>query len=783
MAAERDVVLFIDDLQWGDADSAVLLDELMRPPDPPSLLLIATYRTEEAATSPLLKKLLAGPDGPEVRRLAVEELELLEARELVQALLGTNPSVSLVQAEVIAHESAGNPFFIDELVRFGGLGAAATLDEMVRARVVLLPEEARRLLEVVAVAGQPLDAEVADRAAGLREETGALPLLRAGHLVRVRGTGERQEIEPYHDRIREAVVAQISARDLKIHHHRLATALEASGHTDPEQLLLHFQEAGDEERAGEFAVLGAERAVQALAFDRAARLYRAGLEHGAPADAQTRRALSLKLGDALANAGRGREAAKAYLAAAEGASRAETLELEGRAASQLLRSGHLDEALPLFEQFTGRVGLSLVQPSWRTVLLFLLERALIRLRGIKFRERDASQIPAEDLIRIDSYWTLGSGLSLINTTRAREFQNRYLLLALRAGEPYRAAIAIATDSAYSATYGWSQRERVERGIRTGLELAERVGAPRAVGTAHMWACGGYFFLGRWKASWEHGRIAEEILRTRCTSVAWELDVTHILMLRSLFYLGGLKELALRLPVLTREAQERDDLASVATLRIRHSYLVLLSADEPEKARENLKQIVEAFSHRTFTNPHYWAMIAGGELALFERNGKEARNLLFDQWPAFKRSGLIRLQLYRMEALHLRARSLLACAADGDTQQHGQEALLRTAARDTRRFESEGAPWVQPLGKLVRAGIASTRRDFEGALRLLLLAEDEFCRLDMALYAAAARRRRGEILAGDEGRGLVSDADTWMAGQSIKNPARMTDMLAPGSWTR
>ena len=74
------------------------------------------------------------------------------------------------------------------------------------------------------------------------------------------------------------MVAQLSPDELRADHRRLALALEGSRSTDPEALALHFQEAGEPERAAEYAAAAAQRASEALAFDRAARLYRLARE-------------------------------------------------------------------------------------------------------------------------------------------------------------------------------------------------------------------------------------------------------------------------------------------------------------------------------------------------------------------------------------------------------------------------------------------------------------------------------------------------------------------------
>ena len=87
------------------------------------------------------------------------------------------------------------------------------------------------------------------------------------------------------------------------------------------------------------------------------------------------------------------------------------------------------------------------------------------------------------------------------------------------------------------------------------------------------------------------------------------------------------------------------------------------------------------------------------------------------------------------------------------------------------------PWSRALARLVRAGVAAGRGHDWKAVELLAASVDDFEGLEMH-FAESARRKLGLLVGGDNGRGMVSRADSWMTGQEINNPSRMATMLVP-----
>ena len=778
IAALRPLVLHIDDLHWADEDSLLLLEALLRGPDAPALLLVATVRQASASVSPQTLALRVPGD---VRRLHLATLPPDEARALAAELLRIASRAAPLEEETIAREAAGHPLFIEALVQHrltvGSHDGPARLEEALWSRIARLPSGAHRLLEVVAVAGRPLEQDVAAAAVDLEwcEFSRQLALLRACHLLRTSGPRPVDRVDTYHDRVRETVVAHLDVEARRSWHQRLAGAFEWQERGDPETVGLHLREAGERARAIRYFGLAAERAQEALAFERAARLYRECLALSRAATPEAH-ALQIKLGDALSNAGRGEAAARAYQAAAEHErSPVGAIELRRRAAEQLLRVGRLDEAAALLRSVLDAIGMRMPSTPAGALLELAARMVQLRLRGFGYAERAADQLSLLERARIDTCWSIGCGLTIIDHIRGAVFQERHLLLALRAGEPYRLARALVVEAFLLSSRGHADQALAARLTDEAQAIATRLGSPHLDALVHMARAIQSQFAGRFAAARVGWEDAETVLRSRCTDVAWELTNTGFFALQTLAWLGEVGELSRRLPRLIDAAEERDDRYSGAVLRTGWNILPGLAADDPATTRHEVGEAVARWPAGGFHVQHCLALHANVQLALYEGHAEEARRLLERHWPGLGRSLLLQVLPLKLDMLFLRLRCALACAAERPSSR----ALWTVAEQQARRMLRLDRAWSTPLAHLGLAGVAFGRGRLDEATRALADAQRGFDAADMALFAAASQRLRGRIVGGDEGRAAVAAADGWMAAQGVLRPERLTALLAPG----
>jgi serine/threonine protein kinase/predicted ATPase len=280
------LVLFIDDLQWGDVDSAALLAEVLRPPDAPKLLLVLAYRSEQRTTNAALRATREACrracEGRELE-LDVGALEPTDAEELAGALLANDEQKSALPW--IVNQARGSAFLIHELVRHVKRGGALTgatgrtLDDILWERLRELSEESQKLVSFVAIAGRPVRLRHVQRAAELPAL--ALPVVSAlcqERLLRTQGTGAATELETVHDRVRESILQRLPAFELKAYAGALARVLEAASEGDAETLAALFERAGEPGHASGYYAEAVPKAVAALAFEHAEGLAKRAVE-------------------------------------------------------------------------------------------------------------------------------------------------------------------------------------------------------------------------------------------------------------------------------------------------------------------------------------------------------------------------------------------------------------------------------------------------------------------------------------------------------------------------
>lgn len=253
LSDQMPVVLVLEDLHWADDSSLELLNRLFKLLLEQSIYVIATARP--ALFTPGREW---GVPGVAHHRLALAPLNEEHSRALLANLVGPTAQLSADALQFIAQRADGNPFYLEELLAMlierGVIGPGApdwaklgesqavptTITSLLQARLEMLPETERHMLQAAAVIGRTfwddalIDVLLRDdqtRASARRHVAMGLDALRRRDLIVLRPDSSFRTTQEYlfrHALMRDAAYAMLLLRDRQHHHRRAAAWLQES---------------------------------------------------------------------------------------------------------------------------------------------------------------------------------------------------------------------------------------------------------------------------------------------------------------------------------------------------------------------------------------------------------------------------------------------------------------------------------------------------------------------------------------------------------------------------
>jgi eukaryotic-like serine/threonine-protein kinase len=231
------VALLIDDLQWGDADSASAIHALLFGNAPPTVLFLGTYRRDEMDESSFHRQWSQLDREKETSaaqcEIALNPLDQEQCIALVTARAGVSEETARDVVGGLFENTRGNPYFLEQMIE--GFNAGATdwrpmpLKEIIAEKFSRLPDGSEELLKDVAIAGKAIQAnQLAAISESGRTVLSLLTHMRSERLVRLVGSGEGQLVDTWHDKIRETTLDRMDPDARRATHLRFADWIESS---------------------------------------------------------------------------------------------------------------------------------------------------------------------------------------------------------------------------------------------------------------------------------------------------------------------------------------------------------------------------------------------------------------------------------------------------------------------------------------------------------------------------------------------------------------------------
>ena len=501
----------LEDLHWADESTLAALAHLVHCLSQSRVLVIATYRGEEARERPAVWKALQVLDRAGLKeRLILERLDAAATGELVRRGLGLTAAVPRFEARLYA-ETKGNPLFVletlqalrdEELLTRDAAGAWSTpwdettidyaelplpdsVAQVIARRLVRLTPLARAVLNVAAVLGGDFDFSTLAQASHL-ERPAALTTV--SELVRRHFLVEGPETYAFsHDQVRRVACTEIEEAERQKLHRQAGWALEALHPDQVERLARHFSLGRVWDKAVDYNRQAGDRARAVYAGAQAISYYDRALEawgHLQPPDERLGSSLYLERGRICQETGRFDQAEADFRTACDLAERVGKAG-QARALNHLsylqLQRGDFSDAAAIAQQALD-LATAAELPSEIAAGLFNKANAIRNLghyrQAIGLYEQAADIFEGlDDQIRLaDCLNRMGAAsYHMGDYVRARSLIERSLTIRRRLDD--RIGISYSLINLAALCYYQGQFVHVEKAAQEALELASAIGDP------------------------------------------------------------------------------------------------------------------------------------------------------------------------------------------------------------------------------------------------------------------------------------------------------------------
>ena len=784
LAARRRVVIWIDDLQWGDLDSVGILKGWLQRAQALPLLLLVSYRADEVETSECLRAFLAssGDESAGATTVQVAPLAREDVYALCQHQLGLSGREHRALLERIVSEAQGSPFLAAQLSALAEAKLTRgdhdvdtiSIGDLVDQHKTLLNDEERQVLYVLAVAGRPIAPKLALRAGGLkRGGREIVHALRRLQLVRTRDVAGERLLEVYHDRVRENVQRLLTdAQSVQIHAALLA-ALEYSGRADPDWL--HSLALGADQRVAAFryGLSAAERATATFAFERATELYARCVELN-DAGPEQRASLLHKLALALDCGGHGSKAADAYLQAAQLRQGNDALQLMRLGTSHLLRSGRFAEGETMLRRVIDAMGLAVPRTSAGLMLTLIWERIRGALRGLRYTQREDADISPAMLARIDAYAALRDEILAIDAIRAALFHARGLRLALDAGHALGILRGLSGLCHFESMVGTPRAERrTDQLLTQTAALADKIGTPAARAVLCSMRAIVLWMLGRFEAVLEPAYEAASLFRSASGNYADGSYYARLAVasarIGAHYQMSNYRVFASELQAELQQVRATENRAALLHFALNESVLDEL-LDRPEIAIPRLEEQRTQLPGSGFGMYHALHTIAVAHIACATGQHDWGVRMLEQDWPQFERSAIARSANLALLVRANSARLLLNQRVTGGSSPLATRIPAILASIDASRL-----PSASRIAYALRARVAYLEGNTARAIELLELACDA---ANAVIDAERSRYALGILVGGERGAELRAQSECALLESGVVNPVARVEACYP-----